>query len=69
MYTYMADEDIDQYFSVISRHFKVIKGAYTYTEFVTEINKSFKTRQFVPRCVNVHNPGQPSTNIQLSTCC
>jgi hypothetical protein len=45
-------EDIDQYFSVISRYFKkVIMSIFSIVGFLTALMSCFKTRGCIPRCV------------------
>ena len=44
-------EDIDQYFSVISRFFKkIIMSIYSIVGFLTALMSCFKTRGCIPRC-------------------
>lgn len=40
-------EDIDQYFSVLSRHLKLV-SCWTYEEFVTEVYNAFKSEKWMP---------------------
>jgi len=45
-------EDIDQYFSVISRFFKkIMMTIYSIVGFLTALMSCFKTRGCIPRCV------------------
>ena len=52
-------EDIDQYFSVISRKFNTLifkerhKGVYTFEEFQGAVRDAFLKEEFVPRCVDL----------------
>lgn len=43
-------EDIDQYFSVLSRYLRP-RSCWTYEEFVSEVERAFKTANYIPKLV------------------